>query len=396
MTHAKSQGSRVSDRLGAFGTTIFAEMTRLAHEHNAINLSQGFPDFDGPAFIKDAAIAAMKAGHNQYARSAGVPELVNAIAETWQHDTGDLIDPMAQVTVTAGCTEALIATHLGLVNPGDEVILFEPYYDSYRACVAMAGGTPRFVALRPGADGSFVFDPDELRGAFSKRTKAIVINTPHNPTGKVFTRTELEQIARLCVEFDCIAISDEVYERIVFEPNLPHISIATLLGMADRTITLSSLGKTYSLTGWKIGWAIACEELTACVRAAHQFLTFAVATPLQHAAAVALRDGRDAVRAQTERYHSARDYLCDALTDIGFGVTRPAGTYFIMADHSAFGLGDDVAFCRHLATKIGVAAIPPSVFYDRPELGRHLVRFAFCKRMETLEGAIERISRLSG
>lgn len=389
-----AQQHAVADRLAPFGTTIFAQMTRLATEHNAINLSQGFPDFDGPEFIKDAAVRAMRAGHNQYARSAGVPELVEAIARSWHRTTGIAIDPMDQVTVTAGCTEALIATHLGLINPGDEVILFEPYYDSYRACVAMAGGTARFVALTPGRDGSFTFDADELRAAFSKRTRAILVNTPHNPTGKVYTRDELALIARLCIEHDCVAISDEVYERIVFEPDQPHISIATLPGMADRTITLSSLGKTYSLTGWKIGWAIASGELSAAVRAAHQFLTFSVATPLQHAAAAALTHGDEAVGEQVERYRIARDFLCDALADLGFAVARPAGTYFIMADHSRFGLGDDVAFCTHLATTIGVAAIPPSVFYSRPELGSHLVRFAFCKRPETLERAVEQLGRL--
>lgn len=387
----------VTSRLRPFGTTIFAEMSRLAAEHNAINLSQGFPDFDGPQFLKDAALAAMRDGHNQYAPSNGVPALTTALAERWQRITGQAIDPGAQVTVTSGCTEAIAATLLGLLEPGDEVILIEPFYDSYRACVAMAGGVARFVALRPPPPGSapeepFWLDEAELRAAFTDRTRAILINTPHNPTGKVFTGAELQAIARLCIEHDVVAITDEVYEDLVFDG--PHIRMATLPRMAERTITLSSLGKTFSMTGWKIGWAIAPPELSRAVRAAHQFLTYAVATPFQHAAAAAIRDGAESIAALVDHYLAARDLLCGALADLGFGVHRPAGTYFIMADHSAFGFPDDAAFCRHLTADIGVAAIPPSSFYQRPELGRALVRFAFCKKMETLHAAIARLGAL--
>lgn len=379
----------VADRLKPFGTTIFAEMSALAKEHNAINLSQGFPDFDGPEHVKEAAIEAVRAGHNQYARMFGEPVLNGAIADWFENASGLRVDPDREVTVTAGCTEAIAATLIGLVNPGDEVILFEPYYDSYRACVAMAGATARFVPLRsPG----WSFDESELRAAFTGRTRAILVNTPHNPTGKVFTREELSLIASLCQEHDVIAIADEVYERLVFEG--AHVCLASLDGMRERTVTLSSLGKTFSLTGWKIGWAVAPANLTAGVRSAHQFLTFAVSTPMQHAAAAALGSGEDYFDGFVRDYRSRRDLLCGALMEIGFTLTPPAGTYFVMADHSAFGFGDDVAFCKHLAAEIGVAAIPPSAFYADAELGKPLVRFAFCKEMATLEAAIGRLRRL--
>jgi len=382
-------------RLAPFGTTIFTTMTRLALEHKAINLAQGFPDFDGPEFVKAAAVEALAAGHNQYARSFGAPVLNEAIAAAWKGATGLSVDPAAEVTVTSGCTEALAATFLGLINPGDGVILFEPYYDSYRAGVAMAGGVPRFVTLRPPAegDGEFVFDPDELKRAFAVGARAILVNTPHNPTGKVFSREDLTLIAELCIKHDAIAITDEVYEKLVFEAGRPHISLASLPGMAERTVTLSSLGKTFSLTGWKIGWAVAPPRLTAGVRSAHQFLTFATATPLQHAASVAITRGGDYVASLVKQYRGSRDFLGSALTRLGFRVFTPAGTYFIVADHSAFGFADDVEFCTHLTKTVGVAAIPPSVFYDKPADGRRLARFAFCKKRETLEEAVRRMER---
>lgn len=387
----------VADRLSPFGTTIFAEMTALAIRHNAVNLSQGFPDFDGPEFVKDAAKAAIDAGHNQYARTIGVPPLNEAIAEWFRRGGGRSVDPTAEVTVTSGCTEALAACFLGLLNPGDEVILFEPYYDSYRAGVSLAGGVPRFVTLRPGPDGRFAFDEDELSRAFTQRTRALVLNTPHNPTGKVFTRGELALIASLCERHGVVVIADEVYERLTFDPDRAHLSIASLPGMEVRTIVCSSLGKTFSLTGWKIGWAIAPPHLAAGVRAAHQFLTFATATPLQHGAAAALADPRcePYIRGLVADYRARRDYLADSLDSLGFRVLRPDGTYFIMADHTPvserLGLADDVAFCRHLTAEVGVAAIPPSVFYETKAHGRPLVRFAFCKRQETLDEAVKRM-----
>lgn len=417
---------RVAARLAPFGTSIFAEMTLLAVKHNAINLSQGFPDFDGPEFLKRAAADAMAQGRNQYARTQGVPPLNEAIAQWCARQWGpcDALprDPHAQVTVTSGCTEALAACCLGLLNPGDEVVVFEPFYDAYPADIAVAGATIRGVPLRSSvghgrvgrADGShtpppnhFAFDPAELRAAFTPRTRAVLLNTPHNPTGKVFTREELTIIADLCTTHDAFVIADEVYERLTFNPAKPHVSIATLPGMAERTVTLSSLGKTFSVTGWKIGWAIAPPHLTAGVRAAHQFLTYATATPLQHAAAVALDgpEGEAYIQSLLSDYTDRRRYLSDALIDLGFGVHEPEGTYFIMADHTALsarlnlsqdGAPDDFAFCRWLASEACVAAIPPSVFYHDKAEGRRLVRFAFCKRQETLEQAVANLRRALG
>jgi aspartate/methionine/tyrosine aminotransferase len=397
----------VAERFAPFGTTIFTEMTALAVKHQAVNLSQGFPDFDGPDFIKQAAADAMAAGKNQYARMAGIPELTSAIAKHWRGQTGVEIDPETQVTVTTGCTEALAAAFLGLVNPGDEVILFEPFYDSYRACCAMAGAVVKTVTLRPpgpeatvgmnvpAAVQAFTFDEAELRSAFGPKTRAILVNTPHNPTGKVFTRAELELIARLCVEHDAIAITDEVYEHLTYATDLPHIRLATLPGMAERTLTLSSLGKTFSLTGWKVGWGIGWPELSKALRAAHQFLTFCTATPFQSAAAVALDQGGPAVAELACTLAGRCNLLGTALEKLGLRVFRPAGTYFILADHTRISGGrSDVEFCRWLVEEIGVATIPPSVFYSDPSRGRSLVRFAFCKREETLKAAIERLSKL--
>jgi len=316
-----------ADRFAPFGTTIFAEMTALAQKYNAVNLGQGFPDFDGPLFVKEAAAEALTKQHNQYAPMGGVPELVETLAALWTRETTLACDARAHVTVTAGCTEAIAAAMLGLVNPGDEVILFEPYYDSYRACVAMAGGVARFVTLRaPG----FRFDRAELAAAFGPRTKLILVNTPHNPTGRVFTREELATIAELCVAHGALALTDEVYERLAFDAE--HLRLATFPGMAERTLTMSSLGKTFSLTGWKIGWAIGPEPMTRALRAAHQFLTFAVATPLQRAAVAALAAPPSYYDQLRESFRAKRDALCDALEVIGFDVTRPEGGYFAMAD----------------------------------------------------------------
>lgn len=400
----------IAQRLAPFGTTIFTEMTLLANKHGAVNLAQGFPDFDGPSFFLDAAAEALRSGQNQYARMFGLPALNRAIAERWSRGGGAAIDPDAQVTVTSGCTEAIAAAMLGLVNPGDEVILFEPFYDSYRASVAMAGGVPRFVTLREptgaprdglAAPGAFWFDPDELRRAFSDRTRLVLINTPHNPTGKVFTRDELSLIADLCTRHNVIALTDEVYEQLTFEADQPHIHMATLPGMAERTLTLSSLGKTFSLTGWKIGWAIGTPELSRAVRAAHQFLTFATATPLQAAAASALARHEDCDRAIADLVadlRAGRELLSSALTRLGFRVHRPAGAYFVLADYTgcsrACGMTaepDDAAFCRALPAAAGVAAVPPSVFYQNREHGSRLARFAFCKRRETLNEAVRRL-----
>lgn len=409
MSSATTADSAVAKRFAPFGTTIFTEMTRLAVQHGAVNLAQGFPDFDGPEFVKQAAINAIKAGRGQYARMFGDPALNQAIAGAWKCDNGRDIDPDQNVTVTSGCTEAIAAAVLGIVNPGDRVILFEPYYDSYRACVAMAGAEPVFVTLRaprmrPGdvTDDPFTFDESELRRAFEGGAKAIIVNTPHNPTGKVFSRGELEIIAQLCQKHGTIAITDEVYERLIYEPGVPHVSLATLHGMQDRTVTLSSLGKTFSLTGWKIGWAIASAPLTKAVRAAHQFLTFATATPLQLGAVAALSgpESKAYIEDLVIDFTRKRDFLVRALAGFGFGVCQPAGTYFIMADHTAIarrlGATDDVSFCRVLTERVGVAAIPPSVFYSDPATGASLARFAFCKKQQTLDEAVKRLSALVG
>jgi N-succinyldiaminopimelate aminotransferase len=391
---APAQNPRVAERLRPFGTTIFAEMTALANQHGAVNLSQGFPDDPGPELAHDAAFRAMRAGHNQYAPMPGTPDLRRAVAAWCRRGIGLDADPDREVTVTSGATEALAAAMLGLINPGDEVLLFEPYYDSYRAGVAMAGGVPRFVTLRPRA-GRFTFDPAQLRNAFSHKTRAVIVNSPHNPTGTVFSQDELRQIADLCKEHDAIAISDEVYERLTYRPDQPHVSIASVDGMRDRTVVISSIGKTFSLTGWKVGWAVAPPDLTAGIRSAHQFLTFAVPTPLQHACAAMLDLGGEHAAGIVAHNHAMLGKLRPALAELGFRVYDPAGTYFIMAEHDAVsrrvGVLGDVELCRWLTTRAKVAAIPTSAFYQDAAEGSKYIRFAFCKRAETIDEAIRRL-----
>ena len=384
-----------SDRLRPFGESVFATISRLAAQHGAVNLGQGFPNFDGPAFVKDAATQAIREGHVQYARTFGLPEVTRAVAARFRSTSGLEADPDAEVTVTSGCTEAIAAVMLGLVNAGDEVVLVEPFYDSYPACVAMAGGTVRTVRLRaPG----FEFPLEDLRRAVGPRTKAILVNTPHNPLGRVLTRGELEGIAAIARAADCLVISDEVYEEIWYDE--PHRSIATLPGMRERTVVMSSLGKTFSLTGWKIGWTIAPPALTAGIRAAHQFLTFCSATPLQRAAADALAAPRAYFEELRAEYRARRDLLLDELRCAGFDPFVPEGSYFVVAPHAKFGHGGDVAFATHLVEKVGVACIPCSAFYlpgpdgCRDAQAQELVRFAFCKTPETLRAAGSRLRQL--
>ncbi|XP_042474161.1 probable N-succinyldiaminopimelate aminotransferase DapC [Zingiber officinale] len=376
----------VAKRLDKFKTTIFTQMSMLAVKHGAINLGQGFPNFDGPDFVKEAAIQAIRDGKNQYARGCGVPDLNSAIVDRFHKDTGLHIDPEKEVTVTSGCTEAIAAAMLGLINPGDEVILFAPFYDSYEATLSMADAKIKAITLRP---PDFAVSVDELKSAVSKNTRAILINTPHNPTGKMFTRAELEQIASLCIENDVLVFADEVYDKLAFEAE--HISIASLPGMYERTVTMNSLGKTFSLTGWKIGWAIAPPHLTWGLRQAHSFLTFSTSTPMQWAASVALRAPDTYYEELKRDYLAKKAILVEGLKAAGFIVYPSSGTYFVMVDHTPFGCENDIDFCEYLIKEVGVVAIPTSVFYLNPEEGKNLVRFTFCKDEETLRAAVERM-----
>ncbi len=382
-------------RLAEFGTTIFAEMSALALKTGSINLGQGFPDTDGPEEIREAAVRALRDGRgNQYPPGPGVPELRTAIAAHQERRYGLSYDPDAEVLVTAGATEAIAAALLALVEPGDEVIAFEPYYDSYAACIAMAGGTRVPVTLRP-HEGSFRLDLDELRAAVTDRTRLLLINTPHNPTGTVLTREELTAIAELAVERDLLVITDEVYEHLVFD-TAEHIPLATFPGMRGRTVSIGSAGKTFSFTGWKVGWVTGTPDLVTAVRSAKQFLTYVASGPFQYAVAEALSlpdSYFDAFRADML---AKRDVLAAGLTEAGFEVFRPAGTYFVTTDIRPLGETDGFAFCRALPERAGVVAIPNAVFYDHREAGAPFVRFAFCKRVGVLEEAVGRLKSLAG
>lgn len=381
-------------KLRGFGTTIFAEMTALAVEHDAVNLGQGFPDTDGPEVIRRAAIAAIEAGHNQYAPGAGVPQLRRAIADHQERFHGLGYDPDSEITVTAGATEAIFAALQALLDVGDEVLTFEPFYDSYEAGIAMAGARLQVVTMRPPADGGdrWTYDPDEVEARISPRTRVLLLNSPHNPTGKVFTRAELAHLAELCVEHDLVVVTDEVYEHLVFDGQ--HLPLATFPGMRDRTVTISSAAKTFSVTGWKIGWVCAPPQLNAAVRTAKQFVTYTNGTPFQFAVAEALRLDDDHFDGFVADYRRRRDRLCDGLVDAGFEVFVPEGTYFASVDIRSVGYEDDVTFCRELPARVGVAAVPTSGFYLHPERGRFLARFAFCKTDAVLDDGIERLHRL--
>lgn len=378
-----------SRRIAGFGTSVFTEMSRLATEHQAINLGQGFPDFAGPDFVKEAAARAIAADQNQYAPSHGTPRLRRAVAADWAARFGVDVDPDREVTVTTGATEALFAAMLAFLDPGDEVIFFEPFYDGYVADVAMVGGVPRVVRLHP---PDWSFDEDELRATFTPRTRLLLLNTPHNPTGKVFRRTELDLIAALCNEHDITVLSDEVYDRIVYDDH-EHLPIALLPGMAERTLTINSTGKTFSMTGWKIGYTIGPVELNVALRSVHQFVVFATATPFQEAMAEAIEQapGRDYYRELREGYAERRDRLRSVLGDAGLRPLDCQGSYFLLADITAWGFHDDVEFCRYLTRDVGVAAIPPSAFYLDPATAPPLARFCFAKRLGTIDAAAERL-----
>lgn len=376
-------------RLDGFGTTIFAEMSALAVKTGAINLGQGFPDTDGPEAVREAAVRALRDGRgNQYPPGPGVPELRTAIADHQQRFYDLTLDPDTEVLVTAGATEAIAATMLALLEPGDEVIAFEPYYDSYAACISMAGATRVPLTLRA---PDFRPDLDALRDAVTDRTRLLLLNSPHNPTGMVLTREELTAIAELAVERDLIVVTDEVYEHLVFEGE--HIPLISLPGMRDRTVSISSAGKTFSFTGWKVGWVTASAPLVTAIRTAKQFLTYVSSGPFQYAIAEALRLPDDYFTGFREDLGAKRDILADGLTAAGFEVFRPQGTYFITTDIAALGEKDGLAFCRSLPERCGVVAVPNAVFYDNQEAGRSQVRFAFCKRKDVLREAAARLQR---
>jgi N-succinyldiaminopimelate aminotransferase len=377
-------------RLAGMGTTIFAEMSALATATGAVNLGQGFPDTDGPAEIARAAADAVITGKgNQYPPGPGIPELRQAIAAHQERFYGLRYDPDTEVLVTAGATEAIAAALLALVEPGDEVIAFEPYYDSYQACIAMAGGVRVPVTLRPPQ-----FRPDlaALRAAVTPRTRLILVNSPHNPTGAVFTRAELEAVAAVAREHDLLVVTDEVYEHLVYDGE--HIPIASLPGMRERTVSISSAGKTFSFTGWKIGWVTASPELVTAVRTAKQFLTYVSGGPFQFAVAEALRSPDAYFGGLRDRLRRGRDVLCAGLEKAGFDVYLPHGTYFVTTDIRPLGEDDGLRFCRELPERCGLVAVPNVVFYDTAEAGKSQVRFAFCKRPEVLEEAVTRLARL--
>jgi aspartate/methionine/tyrosine aminotransferase len=384
-------GVRASVKATSFTESVIRDMTRLANQHGAINLGQGFPDFAAPEALKHAAARAIADDHNQYPITWGVPAFRDAIAAAYARDYGMAIDPEKEICVTCGSTEAMIASMLGVLDPGDEVVIFQPFYENYGPDAILTGAAPRLVSLRP---PDWTFDDDELRAAFGPRTRAIVINSPNNPTGKVFSRDELATIADLCLEHDVIAITDEIYEHITYDGAM-HVPIATLPGMGDRTITISALSKTYSVTGWRVGWAIAAPALMAGIRPVHDFLTVAAAAPLQVAGITALDLPATYHEEMRADYAERRDVMLQVLAECGFEVASPpAGAYYVMADCSHLELGDDVATARHLVERIGVAAVPGSSFVEDPADGAHLLRFAFCKKIETLERAGERLRAL--
>ncbi len=392
MTHLDSP---LTSKLAGFGTTIFAQMSALAVETGAINLGQGFPDSDGPSEVLDAAVDAIRSGLNQYPPGPGMPVLRDAIAEHQTRFYGLDYDPDSEVLVTAGATEALAGALLGMLDDGDEVVLFEPMYDSYQACIAMAGGVLKPVVLRPGDDGRYGFDRDQFAAACSDRTKLILLNTPHNPTGKVFTRDELTFIADIAKERDILVVTDEVYEHLVFAGS-EHMPMATLADMRERTLTISSGGKTFNTTGWKIGWMTGPAGMVGAAKTAKQFLTYVNGAPFQPAIAAGLRLPDSFYEALQSDLQAKRDRLLAGLDAAGFVTYPPEATYFVTVDiRPVRPDGDGVAFCLGLPKSVGVVAVPTQVFYANPEHGRHLVRFACCKHLDVIDAAVERLAQLA-
>ncbi len=393
----------LSDKVEHFTESVIRDMTRQAMQHNAVNLAQGFPDFSAPAEIKKAAQQAIADDVNQYAITWGAKSLRNAIARQMKEWQNLDIDPEREIAVCCGSTEAMIATLLAVCNKGDEVVVFEPFYENYAPDSILSGAKPRYVSLhppkphpsdsQPNTEPEWTFDPQELREAFQHHTKAIILNTPNNPTGKVFTRKELELIRDLCVEYNVLAITDEIYEHILYE-GAEHISIASLDGMRDRTITINSLSKSYSVTGWRVGWAVAPPAITNAIRKVHDFLTVGAPAPLQEAGAVALGLPASYYRELADRYRMRRDHLIPALERAGFRCYRPRGAYYVMTDISGFGFANDIQFAAHLVKEIGIACVPGSSFYKHAKDGAQQVRFAFCKKPETLDEAGRRLEKL--
>jgi aminotransferase len=381
---------RASFKAERFTESVIREMTRLANLHGAVNLSQGFPDFAAPEQVKEAARQAVASDVNQYAITWGARPLRQAIARKFERLYGVPVDPEREVTVTCGSTEAMIATLLAVLNPGDEIVAFEPFYENYGPDAILSGAVPRFVRLRP---PEWSFDPAELAAAFSDKTRAIIVNTPQNPTGKVFSREELDTIAALCRKHDALAVTDEIYEHILYDGAV-HVPMASLPGMAERTITINGMSKTYSVTGWRVGWAIAPPVLSNAIRKVHDFLTVGAAAPLQEAGAVALDLPGSYYQSLAQGYDTRRQRLVPMLERAGFRVYRPRGAYYVMTEIDGLGWDDDVAFARHLVEEVGVAVVPGSSFYQDPTHGRRQVRFAFCKKEETLAEAERRLSRL--
>jgi aspartate/methionine/tyrosine aminotransferase len=390
LTMAQISRRMLSAKAEQFTESVIREMTRLALKHGAVNLSQGFPDFAAPEEIKEAARKAIADDINQYAITWGAKKLRDAIAEKFHAAQGLTIDPEREITVCCGSTEAMMSAMMAVINPGDEVVVFEPFYENYGPDAILSGATPRFVKLRP---PDWTFDPTELAAAFGPATKAIILNTPNNPTGKVFERAEFERIRDLCVQWNAFAITDEIYEHMVYD-GARHISLATLDGMRDRTITINALSKTYSVTGWRVGWAIAAPEITSAIRKVHDFLTVGAAAPLQEAGAVALRFPPSYYETLALEYTARRDRMLGILTGAGFHCFKPHGAYYIMTDISAFGFPDDLSFAKYLVREISVAAVPGSSFYQDPAGGRTHLRFTFCKTEKTFQAAAERLEKL--
>ena len=381
----------VSHKAAQFTESVIREMSRVAAKHKAVNLAQGFPDFPAPPEIKDAACRAIMNNHNQYAITWGTKNLRDAIVAKTKRDYGVTFDPETNLTVCCGATEGMIASLMATVNPGEEVIVFEPFYENYGPDAILCGATPRFVSLHP---PDFSFRPEELAAAFNEKTRAIVINSPNNPTGRVFSRQDLELIAQLCQKYDVLAITDEIYEHILYD-DAEHIPLWTLPGMAERTIAVNSVSKTFSVTGWRIGFILASAALTASIRKVHDFLTVGAAAPLQEACAEAFAFPESYYKELGDFYRQRRDYMLKALEDVGFRCVRPGGAYYIMAEIAPFGWDDDVAFAFHLASEIGVAVVPGSSFYRPGHPDSHkYVRFCFCKEMATLEAAVANLQKL--